>query len=203
MQLSKGAGLKELISMSEWEDREFYKIYRPFFNTSKDEILKYLQKNKIKHFIDKSNFDTKYKRNFFRKKFSDEFIKLFKDGVKRSFEYLEEDKNLLIQKNWTKTEKLYKFKKENPKIDIKKVDLILKELGILTTKAQKDEIIKTNFSCVIQGKIAIDSNKDEIFISPYKKNKLSKEFKEYARKNKIPPKIRGYLFDIIIKKGLR
>jgi len=203
MQLSKGAGLKELISMSEWEDREFYKIYRPFFNTSKDEILKYLQKNKIKHFIDKSNFDTKYKRNFFRKKFSDEFIKLFKDGVKRSFEYLEEDKNLLIQKNWTKTEKLYKFKKENPKIDIKKVDLILKELGILTTKAQKDEIIKTNFSCVIQGKIAIDSNDDEIFISPYKKNKLSKEFKEYARKNKIPPKIRGYLFDIIIKKGLR
>ena len=193
MQFSKGAGLKELIAMEEFEKRDFYTIWRPFYNISRDEILEYLHKNKIKYFIDESNFDEKYKRNFFRKHFSNEFIKLFKDGVKRSFEYLEEDKKLLFKEDWQNIKKLYFFPKSNPQIDIKKVDIIAKKLGILLTKAQRDEIIKTNFSCVIQGKLAIDSNKDKIFIAPFIKTKLDKEFKEKMRKNKIPPKVRGYI----------
>jgi len=194
MQLSKGAGLKELIAMEEFEKRDFYTIWRPFYNTSKDEILDYLKDNKIKYFIDKSNFDEKYKRNFFRKHFSNEFIKLFKNGVKRSFEYLEEDKKLLINEDWQNQKKLFFFEKQNPKIDIKKVDLIAKKLGVLLTKPQRDEIIKTNFSCVIQGKIAIDSNKEKIFIAPFVKIKMPKEFKERMRKEKIPPKVRGYIY---------
>ena len=194
MQLSKGAGLKELIAMEEFEKRDFYTIWRPFYNISRDEILDYLNKNNIKYFIDKSNFDEKYKRNFFRKHFSNEFIKLFKDGVKRSFEYLEEDKKLLVNESWENKEKLFYFKKQNPKIDIKKVDLIAKKLGILLTKAQRDEILKTNFSCVVQGKIAIDSNEEKIFIAPFIKLKMPKEFKEKMRKEKIPSKVRGYIF---------
>jgi tRNA(Ile)-lysidine synthase len=201
MQLSKGAGLKELISMEEFEKKENYTIWRPFYLTTREEIEEMLKKWQVKYFIDKSNFDLKYKRNYFRHTFSNKFIQEFKEGIKKSFIYLEEDKKLLFQKDWKKEEKLYRFKKQNPKIDIKKVDLILKELGILPTKAQKDEIIKTNFSCVIQGKIAIDSNETEIFISPYKIQKLPKEFKEFCRKKKFPPKIRGYLYDIIAKKG--
>lgn len=193
MQFSKGAGLKELIAMEEFEKRDFYTIWRPFYNISRDEILEYLHKNKIKYFIDESNFDEKYKRNFFRKHFSNEFIKLFKNGVKRSFEYLEKDKKLLFKEDWQNIKKLYFFPKSNPQIDIKKVDIIAKKLGILLTKAQRDEIIKTNFSCVIQGKLAIDSNKDKIFIAPFIKTKLDKEFKEKMRKNKIPPKVRGYI----------
>jgi len=194
MQLSKGAGLKELIAMKKWEEREGYKIYRPFYNLSRDEILTFLSEKKVKYFIDSSNFDKKYKRNFIRHEFSDKFIKLFKEGVKKSFEYLEEDLNLLFQKDWQKNKKFYKFKKTSPKIDIKKVDLITKELGIIMTKAQRDEVIKTGFSCVIQGKIAIDSNENEIFISPYIKTTMPKEFKEKMRKLKIPPKIRGYIY---------
>ncbi|MEO1928107.1 MAG: tRNA lysidine(34) synthetase TilS [Nautiliaceae bacterium] len=194
MQLSKGAGLKELIAMKKWEEREGYKIYRPFYNLSRDEISTFLSKRKVKYFIDSSNFDKKYKRNFIRHEFSDKFIKLFKEGVKKSFEYLEEDLNLLFQKDWQKNKKLYKFKKTSPKIDIKKVDLITKELGIIMTKAQRNEVIKTDFSCVIQGKIAIDSNENEIFISPYLKTTMPKEFKEKMRKLKIPPKIRGYIY---------
>ena len=196
MQFSKGAGLKELIAMEEYEKRDFYTIWRPFFDTSREEIEEYLKKNNIKHFIDKSNFNQKYKRNFIRANFSNEFIKLFKNGVKKSFEYLEEDKKLLIKENWQKKEKLYRFEKENPLIDIKKVDIITKKLGILLTKAQRDEIIKTSFSCVIQGKIAIDSNENEIFISPYIKTKMDKDFKEKMRKEKIPPKVRGYIFQM-------
>jgi len=194
MQFSKGAGLKELISMSEFEKRDFYSIWRPFYLTSRDEILEYLKKNNLKYFYDKSNDDLKYKRNFFRHKFSNEFVKLFSEGVKKSFVYLEEDKNLLIKENWQNIKKLYFFKKEDPKIDIKKVDLIAKKLGILLTKSQKDEIIRQNFSSVIQGKLAIDSNNEKIFIAPYIKTKLDKEFKEKMRIKKIPPKVRGYIF---------
>lgn len=196
MQLSKGAGLKELIAMEEFEKRDFYTIWRPFYNFSRDEILEYLHKNNIKYFIDESNFNEKYKRNFFRKHFSNEFIKLFKYGVKRSFEYLEEDKKLLFKEDWQNIKKLYFFPKSNPQIDIKKVDIIAKKLGILLTKAQRDEIIKTNFSCVIQGKLAIDSNNEKIFIAPFIKTTLDKEFKETMRKNKIPPKVRGYIKEL-------
>jgi len=42
MQLSKGAGLKELIAIGEWEERESYKIYRPFYNISRNEIVSFL-----------------------------------------------------------------------------------------------------------------------------------------------------------------
>ena len=194
MQMSKGAGLKELISMPKVEKREFYTIKRPLIEMSRDEILEYLHSKNIKYFIDKSNEDTKYKRNYFRKEFATKFIKEFKKGVKRSFEYLEEDKNLLFQKDWIKSEKLYKFKKQNPKIDIKKVDLITKELGYILSKPQRDEILKTNFSLVISDKIAIDSNEEYIFISPFIKTKMDKKFKEKMRIKKIPPKVRGYIF---------
>ena len=193
MQLGKGAGLKELIGMEKWEEREFYKIFRPFYDISRREIIEYLHKNNIKYFVDKSNFDKKYKRNLIRHEFSDKFIEMFEKGVKRSFEFLEEDKNLLTDNNWKKIKNLYFFEKSTPKKDIKKVDLILKRLGILPTSAQREEILKTHFNCVIQGKIAIDSNNDKIYLSPYVKIPLTKNQKEFFRINKIPPKIRGYV----------
>jgi tRNA(Ile)-lysidine synthase len=197
MQFSKGAGLKELLSMPYEEKREFYTIKRPLIEMSRDEILEYLNQNNIKYFIDESNENTKYKRNYFRKEFASKFVKEFKEGIKRSFEYLEVDKNLLFQKDWIKEEKLYKFKKNIPEIDIKKVDLITKELGYILSKSQRDEIIKTNFSLVIGGKIAIDSNAEYIFVSPFIEAKMDKKFKEKMRINKIPPKVRGYLYKIV------
>jgi tRNA(Ile)-lysidine synthase len=194
MQFSKGAGLKELIAMGEWEEREYYKIYRPFYNISRKEILSFLDERSIKYYIDTSNYDKKYKRNLIRSEFSNKFIELFEEGVKKSFEYLQKDLDLLFQKDWQKKDKLYFFKKQNPEIDIKKVDLIAKNLGVIMTKPQRDEIIKTNFSCVIQGKIAIDSNETDVYVSPYVKTSMPKDFKERMRKNKIPPKIRGYFY---------
>ncbi|WP_457562838.1 tRNA lysidine(34) synthetase TilS, partial [Caminibacter pacificus] len=122
MQLSKGAGLKELIAMEKWEEREWYRIYRPFYNVSRDEILTFLNERGIKYYIDETNFDKKYKRNFFRHNFSDKFIKLYKEGVKRSFEFLEEDKKLLFDTDWKREKDLFWFEKSNPKRDIKKID---------------------------------------------------------------------------------
>ena len=194
MQLGKGAGLNELIAMNEKEKRDFYKIYRPFYNKTRNEILEYLNINKIKYFYDESNDDINYKRNYIRHKFAGEFIKIFSKGVKKSFEYLSVDKNLLLKENWTKKKELFYFDKENPLIDIKKTDIISKKLGVLLTKHQRDEVIKQNFSCVIQGKIAIDSNENQIFIAPFIKTKLDKKFKEKMRISKIPPKVRGYIY---------
>jgi tRNA(Ile)-lysidine synthase len=196
MQLSKGAGLNELISMEKEEKRDFYTIYRPFYNISRNEILYYLKKLNVKYFYDKSNDNLKFKRNFIRHKFANEFISNFKEGVKKSFEYLEKDKHLLFDKKIHRKKDLYYFEKSNPQIDIRITDKIIKRLGVLLTKNQRDEIIKTNFSCVIQGKIAIDSNEKYIYISPYLKNIMPKEFKEKMRKEKIPPKVRSYLYSI-------
>lgn len=196
MQFSKGAGLKELLSMPKEEKKEFYTIKRPLIEMSRDEILEYLHSKNIKYFIDESNENRKYKRNYFRAEFASKFIKEFKNGVKRSFEYLEEDKNLLFSKDWIKEKELYKFQKQTPKIDIKKVDLIVKELGYILSKSQRDEIIKTNFSLVIGGKIAIDSNEETTFIAPFIQTKMDKKFKEKMRTAKIPPKVRGYIFKV-------
>jgi tRNA(Ile)-lysidine synthase len=194
MQLSKGAGLNELIAMEKEEKRDFYTIYRPFYNISRDEILNYLKKLNVKYFYDKSNDNLKFKRNFIRHKFANEFIKNFKEGVKKSFEYLEKDKHLLFDKEIHRKKDLYYFEKSKPEIDIRIADKIIKRLGVLLTKNQRDEIIKTDFSCVIQGKIAIDSNEKHIYITPYIKSIMPKEFKEKMRKEKIPTKVRGYIF---------
>ena len=73
MQLSKGAGLVELLGFNEFEEKENYKIYKPLLNTTKDELENYLKNNNYKYFVDKSNFDEKYKRNYFRHNFSNKF----------------------------------------------------------------------------------------------------------------------------------
>ena len=86
MQLSKGAGLVELIGFNEFEQKENYKIYKPLLNITKDELENYLKINNHKYFIDESNFDEKYKRNFFRHNFSNPFLENFSSGVKKSFE---------------------------------------------------------------------------------------------------------------------
>jgi tRNA(Ile)-lysidine synthase len=198
MQLSKGAGLKEIIAMNEYEKRDFYTIWRPFYLTTRDEILEFLKKEKIKYFIDESNFDISIKRNYFRNHFSNKFIKEFKDGIKKSFIYLQKDKELLLNGEIFNQKKLYYFKSQTPELDIKKVDIILKKLKILPTKAQKDEILKREFNCVIQGKIAIEKKENFIYIAPYKKIKIDKKIRDKFRKLKIPPKIRGYFFSEII-----
>ena len=91
MQLSKGAGLVELIGFNEFEQKENYKIYKPLLNITKDELEIYLKENNHKYFIDNSNFDEKYKRNYFRHNFSNKFLEEFSSGVKKSFEYLQND----------------------------------------------------------------------------------------------------------------
>ena len=104
MQLSKGAGLVNLLGFQAIEKRQNYAIARPFYNVSKTQILEFLSENKIKFFNDSSNENTKFKRNAVRQEFSDRFVAKYAKQIAKSFEFLSQDRaNLLGELSIKKT----------------------------------------------------------------------------------------------------
>ena len=196
MQLSKGAGLVELIGFNEFEHKESYQIYKPLLNISKDELEKYLLENNHKYFVDQSNFDEKYKRNFFRHNFSDKLINNFSKGIKKSFEYLQKDLDSLNIQNkpLKKIKDLEIFlNQKDDNLNIRTIDLSLKRRGILLSFANRNEILKQK-EISISNKINISINEDYIFIAPRVDIIMEKKFKESCRVAKIPKNIRSYIF---------
>jgi len=196
MQLSKGAGLLELLGFKELIMQDNYNIYRPLINISKNELLKYLQTNRLKYFIDKTNFDDGYKRNYFRRKFSNDFIKEFKNGVIKSFNYLENDL-ISLELDFTpllKSKKLEVFKTFNDdNLNIKIIDKSLKKRGVLLSKNHRDEVLKQK-RIVVSHKIAVNITNKYIYIAPHTQCSMPKDFKEICRVKKIPPNIRPYIY---------
>lgn len=210
MQLSKGAGLVEILSFEEITFKKTYTICKPLINISREILEEYLKKNDIKHFIDETNFDEKYKRNYFRKNFSNDFIKDYAQGLERSFEYLQKDLNSLNTNEETilkiKELEIFNINKDD-NINIRIIDKNLKQRGFLLSKLQREEILKQK-ECVISHKIAISLTKKYIFISPYLQNSkiktMPKEFKEECRVNRLPKNIRAYIFhENILNKVLK
>lgn len=200
MQLSKGAGIAELLSFEETIQKNNYTICKPLINISREHLQNYLDENCIKYFIDESNFDEKYKRNYFRKNYSNDFIKEYEQGLKKSFEYLEKDLNSLDinQKTIFKKDEFEIYKINNDdNINIRIIDKNLKKRGFLLSKAQRDEILKQK-ECVISHKVSVNLTSKYIFIAPYIKESMNKQFKEKCRVNKLPKNIRPYIF----KKGI-
>ena len=196
MRLTKGAGVSELIGLEAVSKRKNYTLVRPLLEHIKDELLEYLETNKYPYFIDKSNSDEKYERNKFRKEFSDPLMIQYKEGIKRSFDYLRKDKKSLEKEFETiYTEKALRVIKLHTKTaKSKATDLALKELGYLLSAPQRLEIEKEE-SLVIGGKWVIELQGDELYISPYVTANMPKEFKEQCRVLKIPSKIRSYCFE--------
>lgn len=193
MRLSNGAGLGELVGMDFVEDREGYKIVRPLLLTPKNELLDYLDKNSKKYFIDSTNSDERYTRNLFRQRYSTPFLAEFSKGVQNSFEYLMKDKRVLFgEMDIKKIKELSVIVSRNERVDNFYIDKELKKLGLLISKPQRDEIIKTK-DCVVSGKVAVVYKENLIFIAPYVKIKLEKDFREACRVSGVPQKIRGYL----------
>ncbi|AQW81487.1 tRNA(Ile)-lysidine synthetase [Campylobacter pinnipediorum subsp. pinnipediorum] len=191
MQFSKGAGLNELIGMQEIEKKEHYTLIRPILNIQKDELNEYLDKNNYKYFVDESNFSNKYTRNHFRLEFSNQFIKQYSKGVKKSFEFLNLDYNQLKPKYKKIKDDFYLV--YNDKNAIRGIDKVCKKLGVLMSQSQRLTALKDG---VISGKIAIGIKDDIVFISPFVKEVMDKKFKEKCRKAFIPKLIRPYLFQI-------
>jgi len=195
MRLTKGAGVSELIGLEELTQRGNYTLVRPLLEFSKAELLSYLQHNSHPYFEDESNRDEKYERNFFRKQFSDPMIKKYKEGIKRSFGYLREDKKqleanfeLIFSQKELRIIKLHTLMSK-----VRAADLALKELGYLLSASQRQEIEKET-SLVVGGKWAVEIQDSLLYIAPYITTDMPKKFKEMCRINAIPAKIRPYIF---------
>ena len=73
MQLGKGAGLKELFGMSEFEKRNHFWLVRPLLNLRKKELQNYLDERGLRYFVDETNLEGKLKRSFVRLNYSEPF----------------------------------------------------------------------------------------------------------------------------------
>ncbi|TLD80861.1 tRNA lysidine(34) synthetase TilS [Helicobacter sp. MIT 05-5293] len=228
MQFAKGAGLGNLVGFDTQRKtpQGDYKIIRPLAMIPKNDIYQYCFDNALTFFEDESNQDMRFKRNFFRKNFSDPFIQAFPNGVAKSLLYLQEDKNILLNlikpkylelswKDLNKSNQKYRIFSINKKHLEKKaylvllhVDKIAKELGCVLSQSQRQEIIRTHFSCEIQHRLIITHNTHCIFIT-HKINEdvicadmgkkvmllpMNKSFKQKCGNLKIPPKLRKPLW---------
>ncbi len=195
MRLSKGAGVSELLGLETLSKRKTYTLIRPLLNYSKKELLKYLNTHNYPYFIDESNSDKKYERNRFRHQFSDALLAEYKEGIVRSFDYLRKDKEILESGFTLKIsqKELRIITLHTIEAKVRAVDITLKKLGYLLSAAQREEIGKET-SLVIGGKWVIEIQENLLYITPYVTTTMPKEFKEECRINKIPNKIRPYIF---------
>jgi len=195
MRLTKGAGASELIGLESLSKRKGYTIIRPLLHCSKEELLHYLHQNNSPYFVDKSNSDEKYERNRFRKNFSNKLLAEHKEGIKRSFEYLREDKKQLFgeYQQLFNHKKFYLLAYKEQSSIARIVDKYLKILGYLISSHQRREL-KENSSIVLGTLWAIAIQEKKIYIAPYLKKNMPKRFKEACREAKIPPKVRPYLY---------
>lgn len=194
MQLTKGAGLAEMLGMETLQEHEKYTFVRPLLHISRQKILAYLQQNNHHYFQDESNESLAYTRNRFRQQFANPLMEKFEEGIAKSFAFLQQDKEIL--KGETVVSQYGDLYVLNVQTHLRQtlhdIDKVLKKLGILPSHAQKQEIIKTK-NCVISGKIAVVFQEDKIYIAPYKSTPMEKAFKERCRVCRIPSKIRPYL----------
>ena len=195
MRLTKGAGTSELLGLEPLTQRENYTLMRPLLSHSKDELLNFLKVNSHPYFVDESNSNEKYERNKFRKQFSDTLMAEYKEGIKRSFDYLRQDKKQLenIFETIHAEKELRIILLHTPIAKVKATDLALKELGYLLSASQRIELAKED-SLVIGGEWAIERKENLLYIAPYLTTNMPKEFKEKCRIAKVPTKIRAYYF---------
>jgi len=195
MRLTKGAGTAELLGLEPISKRKNYTIVRPLLQNSKEELLDYLKQKNLPYFVDQSNFSDKYERNIFRKEFSDRLLSDYRDGIRRSFNYLREDKKNLFNgyQEIFHYKELYILTYQDNSIVVRLVDKYLKILGYLLSGNQRKEL--ENESSIVFGAIwAVEVTETNIYIAPYQKVAMPKKFKERCRVSKIPSKIRGYLY---------
>ena len=78
-------------------------------------------------------------------------------------------------------------------INIRQIDKAIKLLGTLISSETREGILRTK-DCVVGAKIAVCFGKESIFVAPFKEAVMDKKFKELCRIQKIPPKIRPYMY---------
>lgn len=194
MQLSRGAGLVEMIGMHEYEPKETYTLVRPLLHISKPALVKFLESNHITYFYDESNGEDHYLRNHMRKNYANAFIDEYATGVSKSFEYLENDTLRLLPSKTIHLKNLFIISRhKDDLINIRHIDKVIKQLGLVVSHAQRQEILRTKM-CVIGDRIVISFTEAFIYIAPYVTANMDKNFKELCRCARIPSKIRPYMY---------
>lgn len=197
MQLCRGSGLPELLGIRSYDERDGIKILRPLLEWDRNAIEAYLHEHSLPYFIDESNADERYTRNFFRHRFSAPIMREYTEAIRRSFRYLEEDRDLLIQPiAFDRIEQLYYARNGfNRRSLVQAIDALFKSLGYVLRS--KDRLsLKEERCCLIVGREYVVSVEEEYtFVTPYVSNVvMDKGFKEECRKRSIEPKLRGYLY---------
>lgn len=198
MQFCKGAGCVELTGMSESQKRENYTLIRPLLHLDKQELLPYLQEHNIKYFEDKTNLDETIQRNTFRHKFANPLLKKFLGGIKKSFEYIDEDKEDLIQEIEVQTigELAYFKSTQNKRADIFAIDKFLKKNSYMPSSSERD-LLKKKTLVSLGRRYLVSQQHGLVFIlsSVGEIHTIPKEFKEECRVLKIEPKLRSFLYE--------
>lgn len=197
MQFCKGAGCAEIAGMQKEQERGYYTLIRPLLHLDKQELLNYLNANKLKYYEDETNLDEDIKRNDFRHNYSKPLLDKYLSGIKKSFDYLDEDRDILIPSIELHTidDFAYFVSSQNTRADIFVIDKYLKSLGFMPSASER-ELIKTQITTVLGRKYIVNKDRGYIFIIPYIKEKipLDKDFKDRCRILKIEPKLRSYLY---------
>lgn len=197
MQFCKGAGCVELAGMRESEARDGYTLIRPLLHLEKKELLEYLHLHERKYFLDASNNDQSIKRNYFRHNYTLALMRENLAGIKKSFAYIDEDFDLLIEKIEIKKIKDFAYFRSSKKSrsDIYALDKYLKEQGYMPSASER-ELLKEESTLVLGRKFLVSWCRELICITPFIQSKtvLPKEFKEICRKLQIEPKMRPYLY---------
>ena len=195
MQLTRGAGLPEMLGLTSCDKKGDMVILRPLLEWDRDSIEHYLQAHSIPHHIDQSNSDEKYTRNRFRHQFANPLMSNYSDALRRSFRYLEEDSNTLIENvEFAQTDEFYYAPSSiSERSLIFALDKLFKTLGFILNAHERTELItKKELIVGRQWVVIIDEN--WAFIAPYIYDTvLDKKFKEACRVLKIHPKLRGFL----------
>ena len=195
MQLCRGAGAVELAGMSSLEKRENYTLVRPLLSYDKEDFLAYLKENGIRYFIDESNSDDKYKRNEFRHNYAQPLLAKYKKGIQKSFGYLDEDRESLIEElHFSQINEFFYTKASSSKrSNILAIDKHFKYSGHLITAKEK-ELLKNEQTVIISRKYTVNQEHGFLFIAPYiQEGSIEKKVKESLRLLRVAPKLRGYL----------
>ncbi len=204
MQLSKGAGISGLISMQKSYQSDSLSYLKPLLDTSKKELKEFVKNKKIKYFEDTSNHDTKYKRNFIRKSFTDDFLDLYKDGVLKSFDFLDKEFSMFsdFPVSITRFKKLciIRYQNINPLQTIWLIDKELKNRGLMISSKTKVQILLQNEQ-VISHKYVVAYNDSTLCIAPYIQATIPKKIRDIYRKKRYPKLLRPYLFVLGVGKA--
>jgi len=196
MQFCKGAGCAELSGMSGIQKRENYTLLRPLLHLDKQELLEYLHENSLKYFEDESNLDEDIRRNEFRHKHSLPLLQKHLSGIKKSFEYIDEDVSSLIQELQVDSinDFAYLTASQNRRANIFNIDKYLKSKGYMLSASER-EMLKSATATTVGRRYIINQTEKFIFIIPDLKDKviLDARFKDECRVLKIEPKLRSYL----------